>query len=198
MIVIELLEAILKLGMPVFATSWWVIHRRYKRGDITREADRRTVKTDLKAYRKKWRSDDKSSYGLMENKWMRFGGGFYGITALTTFLLIELGEVFSFQGHLSVIGEWFDNGLIGFVVDIFVNQLENFVSAITWFAYWADEDRAVFIWVGIPYAAYLLGISHASGLNVDVSENLESGEELETRIEEKDDHEKVDPSDTHP
>jgi hypothetical protein len=79
-----------------------------------------------------------------------------------------------------------------------VNQLENFISAITWFAYWADEDRSIFIWVGIPYAAYLLGISHASGLNVDVSENLESGEELETRIEEKDDNEKVDPDDTHP
>jgi hypothetical protein len=134
----------------------------------------------------------------MENKWMRFGGGFYGITALTTFLLIEIGEVFSFLGNLSVIGEWFDNGLIGFVVDIFVNQLENFISAITWFAYWADEDRSIFIWVGIPTAAYLLGISHASGLNVDVSENLESGEELEIRIEEKDDNEKVDPSDTHP
>jgi hypothetical protein len=170
MIVIEFFEAVLKLGIPVFGLSWWAIHRRYKKGDITPGADRRTVKTDLKNYRKKWRSEDKSTYGLMENKWMRFGGGFYGITALTTFMLIELGEVLNFLGNIANVVELFDDGIISFAIQLLVNQFQNFISAITWFVYWAEGDRNFLIWIGVPYGAYLLGISRAAGFKEEIDE----------------------------
>jgi hypothetical protein len=181
-IVIELLEAVIKLGLPVFGVSWWAIHRLYKKGDITPGADHRTVKSDLKAFRKKWRKNKGTEHDLMENKWMRFGGGFYGITALTTFILIELGEVIGFFQNLSAIGDLFNNGVIALVVDILVGQIRNFISALIWFTYWADEDRSIFIWIGVAYASYLLGIFRATNYHIEGQE-LDDEEEIENKIE---------------
>lgn len=183
MIVIELLEAVIKLGLPVFGVSWWVVHSLHKKGDITPGADQRTVKSDLKAFRKKWRNDKGNEYGLMENKWMRFGGGFYGLTALTTLILIELGEVVGFFQNLSAIGALIDDGVIGLVVNILVGQFENFISALIWFSYWTDEDGSIFVWIGVAYAGYLLGLFGASNSQSQV-EGLElDEEETETRVE---------------
>lgn len=162
MILMEVLEAIFKLGLPVFGVSWWAIGRLNKQGDITPGADRRTVKSDLKDFRKQWRQSNKTEYHFMENKWMRFGGGFYGITALTTFGLIELGELLNFIGNVSAISDMFNEGVIHFLVNILLSQIQNFVTALVWFAYWADGDRSILIWLGTAYISYLLGISRAS------------------------------------
>ena len=182
MIVIELLEAVIKLGLPVFGVSWWAIHSRYKKGDIAPGADNRAVKSNLKEFRKKWRKNKKSEYNLFENKWMRFGGGFYGITALTTFILIELGDLLSFFGNITAIEDLFSNGLIDLAVNILVDQIRNFVTSVIWFTFWADGDRSIFIWVGIPYASYLLAVKSASRFDSKATD-LESDDEMENKIE---------------
>ncbi len=181
MIVIEILEAVIKLGLPVFGVSWWVVHSLFKKGDITPGADQRTVKSDLKAFRKKWRKNKGNEHGLMENKWMRFGGGFYGITAMTTLILIELGELVGFFQNLSAIGELLDDGVIDLVVNILVSQIENFISAFIWFGYWTEEEGSIFVWIGVAYAGYLLGLFGASNSQVEGLELDE--EEIENRIE---------------
>jgi hypothetical protein len=182
MLVLEIFEAVLKLGLPVFVVSWWVIRRRYQKGDITPGANHRTVKSNLKKFRKKWRKDEKSEYNLLENKWMRFGGGFYGITALITFMVIELGELAGLFANIADIGNLFSNGVIEFAVSVLVNQILNFITAVIWFTYWADGDRSIFIWVGIPYISYLLAINFASGYDADLPE-AESDDDTETRVE---------------
>jgi hypothetical protein len=192
MIFIEILEATIKLGLPVFVISWFALRRRYKKGDIAPGADRQTVKSNLKDFRKEWRKNKKSEYHLLENKWMRFGGGFYGITALITLLVIELEEVVSFFANISTMGEMFSDGLIGFLVGIFMSQLENFISALVWFGYWADGDRSILIWIGVPYASYLLAINRAAKY-ADVP-----GPGIEDDIQPKVEPEKVEPEKVEP
>ncbi len=162
MILVEVLEAIFKLGLPVLVLSWLLIHRQYQTGEIAADADRQTVKSSLKKIRKAWRKDKKGRYNLIENKWMRFGGGFYGITALTTFILIELGEAVDFVVNISGVGKLLEDGLLNFVVNLLVNQFQNFIAAIIWFAYWGDDDRSIVVWIAVPYASYLLGLNLAS------------------------------------
>lgn len=162
MIYFEVLEAIFKLGLPVLVMSWLLIHRQYQTGEIAADADRQTVKSSLKKIRKAWRKDKKNRYNLIENKWMRFGGGFYGVTALVTFILIELGEVVEFVLNISSVASLLQDGLISFLVGMLVNQFQNFIAAIIWFAYWADDDRSILIWIAVPYASYLLGFNLAA------------------------------------
>lgn len=145
MIFIEVLEAIFKLGVPVMVLSWLLIHRQYQTGEIAADADRQTVKSSLKKIRKTWRKDKKNRYNLIENKWMRFGGGFYGVTALTTFILIELGEAVDFIVNISAVGNLFRDGLFNLLVNMVVNQFQNFITAIVWFAYWGNDDRSILI-----------------------------------------------------
>ena len=55
-----------------------------------------------------------------------------------------------------------NEGVIHFLVNILLSQIQNFVTALVWFAYWADGDRSILIWLGTAYISYLLGISRAS------------------------------------
>jgi hypothetical protein len=189
-IVLDLLEAIIKLGLPVMGLSWLLVHRRYQSGEIAFGADHKEIKSSLKQFKKNWRKEKKerkergepgdrkakakgkfNSYDMMENKWMRFGGGFYGVTALTTFLVIELGEAISFISNLPALAGLFEDGVFDLIISILVNQLQNFLAALIWFTYWIDEGGSIFIWIGVPYVSYLLGIKLGSRSLVEVSES---------------------------
>ena len=188
----ELLEAVIKLGLPVLGLSWWAIRRLSESGDIAPGADRRTVKSNLKEFRKKWRKNSKNGYNLIENKWMRFGGGFYGITALITLIFIELEELLSLLGNIPSIAEMFSDGLISFLVSILVNQIQNFVSALVWFSYWADGDRSIFVWIGVPYVSYLIGSHLASSFVADIEE-LEVDSQIGNTVEPKENDDLIGP-----
>jgi hypothetical protein len=157
MIIFEILEAIFKLGMPVGLLSWYLINRLYDTGRIAKDADMKTIRASLDNIKKDFKQKKKST-GFAEKKWMKFGGGFYGITALATFVLIELGEGISFILNFPGFGELFKDGLGSFIINLLLNQFQNFISALVWFAYWVDEEDSIFIWVGVPYLAYLCGM----------------------------------------
>ncbi len=163
MIIFEILGAICVLGIPVGAMSWFLVRRMYQSGRISRDADFNTVKSNVRDVKKE--SKGQTDGDFIQTKWMKFGGGFYGITALTTLILIEIGEgasfVANFPGNVSL-----ENGLIAFIISVLLNQFQNFISAFLWFGYWADEGRSIFVWVGVPYIAYLLGM-YAAGKSWD-------------------------------
>ena len=66
-------------------------------------------------------------------KWFSFGGGFYGLVALYTWLVIEWNEVWNFLTDLPGIVFSFDLGsLISLVISFFIESLMNFITAIAW------------------------------------------------------------------
>ncbi len=159
MLLFEILWAMTILGLPVALLSWYLFNRLYSSGRIAHGSDYKTVKSDLSSLKKslkKSKSDD-----FFEHRWMKFGGGFYGVTALATFFLIEFGEVWNLVFHFPGFEALFGDGLVTFVVNLLVNQFQNFISALVWFAYWIDEGDSIFVWIGVPYAAYLLGLNVA-------------------------------------
>lgn len=95
-------------------------------------------------------------------QWFRFGGGFYGLVALYTWLLIERDEVLDFLGGLSHIVLNFDLGaLIGLVIELFIESIMNFAIAIGWPAYWLSESRDAWLLLFFAYGGYWLGIKAA-------------------------------------
>ncbi|MFT4887940.1 MAG: hypothetical protein ACJAY7_001093 [Pseudohongiellaceae bacterium] len=163
MIVLEFVEAALWLGLPMAGLSWFLFSWLYNNGDIDREADQKSTKEQLKtlgkSFKKEKKLTDQSQAAYVYGRWAAFGGGFYGLAALWTFVVIEVSQSISFVFHFPGFAELFEHGLISFAVELLINQLGNIVSAFVWFAYWPSDT--MIIWVLVAYLGYRLGVKLA-------------------------------------
>ncbi len=154
----NLLHAIFELGLPVAALSWLLFYRLYSRGELARDADRKAIRAGLKQIRQESKTSKAPADSILQKKWMRFGGGFYGVAALWTLIVIEVGGALSAIAHPSSIGDMFRGGLIDFVVNWVVNQFSTFLQALLWFNWWAvrgSSQGACFVVALIGYTAGL-------------------------------------------
>ncbi|MEE8338765.1 MAG: hypothetical protein V3R56_01405 [Xanthomonadales bacterium] len=181
----ELFRALFLAGIPVAVTSylliWWALKNQYFK-DVSTLKDveghfkglskaRSRQKKEEKRRRKKGESAVELETGqqeihkmnLVHNKWLSFGGGFYGVVGLLTYAVVELGEIrdfiTQFDGFLSLISDITLELFIGF----FINSIVNFVVAIAWPAYWLSDIRSDYIWMWFvaAYAGYWAGIRFA-------------------------------------
>ncbi len=158
---LDLLRAILELGLPVAALSWLLFYRLYGRGEIARDADSKTIGAELKQIKKAAKKSKELSDSVLYTKWMKFGGGFYGVAALWTLLTIEASGVASVIAHPSLIEAMFQNGPVDFIVKQITGQVGNFVQALLWFNWWPEKGRGPFFWFVVAYVAYLAGLNLA-------------------------------------
>lgn len=163
--IFETLAAIVKLGLPVAVLSWFILRRLYRSGELDPSDDRKEIDASLKRMRKRLKRgteiDSTRSYqpaNLLQARWLKFGAGFYGTAALWTFFVIELNELGGFLSSFTGFAALFEIGVVNLLVALFVNQVMNFVAAITWFRYWATIDSAIWLWMLIAYLGYLAGM----------------------------------------
>ncbi|MCH7816618.1 MAG: hypothetical protein IIC60_08630, partial [Proteobacteria bacterium] len=76
---LDLLEALIKLGLPMVALSWFIFSWLYGSGEIDRDADRKAISARLKKMKKSFNKDAIEKPHFIFGKWMKFGGGFYGL-----------------------------------------------------------------------------------------------------------------------
>ncbi|MCH7507494.1 MAG: hypothetical protein IID60_09350 [Proteobacteria bacterium] len=99
----------------------------------------------------------------VHNKWLSFGGGFYGVVALLTYAVVELGEIrdfiTQFDGFLSFISDI----TVGLFIGLFIDSIMNFIVAIAWPVYWLSDIRSdhIWIWFVAAYAGYWAGTRFA-------------------------------------
>jgi hypothetical protein len=154
------LEATLKLGVPMVILSWLIFTWLYGRGELDRKTDRKTIDAQVKKIRKSYKKREKSKKdNYLIEKWMWFGSGFYGLAGLWTFVVIEVADIFRILFEPSLIIHSLDDGVIAAVVNVFLNQLGNVISAFVWFSYWADDGMLV--WMLAAYAGYWAGVELA-------------------------------------
>lgn len=181
----ELIRAIFKAGIPVAVTSyllvWWALKNDYL-GSVS---DMGGVEREFKRLSKKKSAEKKKVSGAKEsadseltansalpdskrlnpvhNKWMTFGGGFYGVVALLTYAVVELGEIRDFvaryDGLLNLMSQFSFNMLL----ELFIDAMMNFVVAIGWPAYWLSDIAGEYIWIwfAVAYGAYWAGSKYA-------------------------------------
>ena len=157
---VEVLMAVLEMGLPLAAISWLFFTFLYSSGEIDRSADRRAVAARMREMKQSYRSSRAvRRRNPVMAKWMRFGGGFYGLAALWTFIVIELGQFFGFMFNNPGVGSMLQDGLVSFLIEALINQLENFVMALVWFSYWPADSTVV--WVAVAYLGYWAGMELA-------------------------------------
>ena len=157
----EFLHAAFEMGLPVAALSWLLFYRLYSRGELARDADHKSIDTQLKAMRKVEKESEKHSDSILHAKWMKFGGGFYGVAAAWTLLYIEASGVVGVVLHPSVVMETFHNGIVHFITQQIASQITTLIDAAIWFNWWPERGHGPLMWFAVAYAGYLTGLNLA-------------------------------------
>ena len=157
----DLLHAAFEMGLPVAALSWLLFYRLYRRGDISRDADRKTIDAHIKAIRKEEKESKQTSDSVLHTKWMKFGGGFYGVAAAWTLIYIEVSGIVGVILHPSTVEKMFDNGIVHLIMQQISSQITTLIDAAIWFNWWPDKGHGPLIWFGVAYAGYIAGLNLA-------------------------------------
>lgn len=164
---IEVLRAALFAGLPVLMVSYLMVSRAILSDRMALFADNKGLKSAMKGMSKKYKEDKKKKTDVkginqhIINKWLYFGGGFYGLMAFITYVTIEFREIADFLGKLFDLNwsQFWSNVSFKLLVDMIVQSVLNLVDAFVWFRYWSDEINMKngWYWLIAAYLGYLLG-----------------------------------------
>lgn len=153
----ELLHALLTVGLPLsalaFVMVWWALGaglvKGTSAGDIQRDIDALGKRQSKKK--------DRQRLNPVHDKWFRFGGGFYGLVALYTWLLIEWDEIYDLVTGL---GDLLFRLDINILVNFIIGSVMNFVTAIAWPFHWMGkiDNGRPWLWLLIAYLGYRGGV----------------------------------------
>jgi hypothetical protein len=189
----ESIRAVFGAGIPIGITSfllmWWAMKHEYF-GSVSSLKDLESrVKAHTRANKERKKNEKKNKktaksgkgeitattlitgsgkkLNLVHNKWLAFGGGFYGVVALWTYIVIELVEIRDFLVNLGGFFAMMSNISFELLIGLLINSLMNFVWAIAWPGYWIGEIRSdhVWVWLLVAYFAYRLGFKFALKLH---------------------------------
>jgi uncharacterized membrane protein YqjE len=181
----ELFRAFFMAGIPVAVASylliWWALKNKYLQGasnlkdvevhfkGVSKARSRK--KKDEKKLRKKGGGAVVMKTGQQEehkmnpvhNKWLSFGGGFYGVVGLLTYAVVELGEIRDFITQFDGLSSLISDITLDLFIGFFINSITNFIVAIAWPVYWLSDIRSDYIWIWFlaAYAGYWAGTRFA-------------------------------------
>jgi hypothetical protein len=115
----------------------------------------------LKTIRKAEKESKEKSDSVLHSKWMKFGGGFYGVAAAWTLIYIEVSGIINVVFHPSVVKDVFNNGLVSFITNQITGQIATLVDAATWFSWWPGKGHSPVVWFVVAYVAYIAGLNLA-------------------------------------
>ena len=153
------MKVLMQGALPIAALSYLLFHWSIKSGRLTKTGDHKAHRAQLKALKKTTKEKKTKTGNPVHNKWLKFGGGFYGVVALWTFAVVEMTEVFQFFMNFTSVTEMAMNISPNLVIGFFINSLMNFITAIAWPAYWLDEfdSGLILLWLIAAYAGYAIG-----------------------------------------
>ena len=152
--IIDIIKAVCFAGLPIALASYFLV--------IIARKETKTKTKNAKQLKQQLQQTELSEQGFWKaflyKKWMKFGGGFYGIVTFFTYLHIEIIEVIdffqSFFGTDSILSKL---GLMIFV-EFFVDSIINFVYAFLWPFYWNKylPIGSIWVWLGTALLAYIV------------------------------------------
>ena len=151
------------LGAPLGLLSFFVYRSALRSGNITVDQSFRHLKKDMRSSLRANKNKAGAGAGQFNKRWMKFGGGFYGLMAVYTYVIIEIKDIIYFFQQFESLSAFIDQFGISMIIEIIINALTNFIHAAIWFKYWGDyfQMNQIFIWCGIAYGCYYAGFFFA-------------------------------------
>ncbi|MEE4245658.1 MAG: hypothetical protein V2I33_09620 [Kangiellaceae bacterium] len=143
----EIISAIIYAGIPIAAISYFFLQWAEGQGFIFEKKERKQDK-----------KDNQTKYNPVLEKWSTFGGGYYGIMALITYVHVEIMDLYNAFSKFESIQQMLDALTFNFLIGLIMEALYNFITAIIWFTYW-DEVLPIshgWYWLLASYAGFYL------------------------------------------
>ena len=171
---IEIFWALLMVGLPVSIFTTVLVYWTLQRGQFEESLDMKGLGQKLKAMSKANKKKDKQdpeesteNVHPLQKKWAKFGGGFYGIVAFFTYIVVEVREVFDMIMEFGGLFDFLKQLNFGVIIEFFVEALTNFITAMIWPVYWMQriDTNQTWIWFVMAYAGYWSGLKVAQVLS---------------------------------
>lgn len=166
---IEVFWALLMVGIPIgiftLGIVWWVLQRGHFKETLDIKALEREIKAMSKR-NKKNKEEDNPDLHPAQKQWAKFGGGFYGIVALFTYVVVEVIEIITMIMNVGGFIAFLRQLDLDVFINMFVEALTNFITAMVWPLYWMrriDTDQT-WVWFVMAYVGYWLGLKLAQTL----------------------------------
>ena len=163
----EAIWSLALVGVPIslftLAIAWWAM----RNGHLQDANDSKAIGLGLKAMSKRKVEPENDKRDLIQKKWAKFGGGFYGIVAFFTYVVIELTEIASMIINFGGFWSFIKSLNIGLIINIFIEAFMNFITAMVWPVYWINriDTQQTWLWFIAAYVGYLFGLKLAGQLN---------------------------------
>lgn len=148
----SLVSLVALLGVPVACLSWVLFARLFESGAVSPEQSNRELGRERELRRR-------SAEDPVAKRLTRYGGGFYGITALWTLIAAELVDLWGLLIDPSALGPMLQGGVGGLLSAFVAAQIENFVTAMTWFAFWSEGS--VVVSLAVAFVGFRAGLEAA-------------------------------------
>ncbi len=168
-LLIEVFWALLMVGIPIgvftLAIVWWALQRGHFQETLDIKALDREIKA-MSRNNKKNKKKDKPDLHPVQKKWAKFGGGFYGIVAFFTYVVVEVTEIITMVINFGGFFGFLKQLDLDVIINMLIEALTNFITAMVWPLYWMRriDTEQTWVWFVMAYVGYWLGLKLAQVL----------------------------------
>jgi len=161
------------VGVPIAVFTVALVYWALRHGSFSESMDTKALQREIKAMSQKKKGKDKGALksdavGVhpLQKKWAKFGGGFYGIVAFFTYIVVEVLEIINMVKDFGGFFDFLKQIDSGVIIHIFVEALMNFITAMIWPVYWMKhvDTNHTWVWFVVAYAGYWAGLKLAQTL----------------------------------
>ncbi len=160
--VLDVFRAILFAGLPIALASYYLVRLTSKTTQLES-----TNATQLKKELKTIAFADNKEGGfvqkMLHKKFLKFGGGFYGIMTLLTYLHIELYQIIEFINNFDGFSGFIQSIGFSMVLNFFLEAIMNMVAAFLWPFYWFKfmPIGSFWVWLIVAVLAHTFATRYA-------------------------------------
>ena len=155
---LDALHSILYAGLPVGIFSFLMVYYAYFKGYLSPSMSIKLAFAN-KGDDHKLSKKHKKQLQFLHSKWLTFGGGFYGLVALLTFMYIEIEQMVQWLLKATGFQYFLDLLTISTIINMFIESILNMIKAAIWFTYWPDvfDIGNGIVWILAAYIGYRAG-----------------------------------------
>lgn len=167
----ELFIALFYAGLPFFIASCLMLYWARAKGYRVRYQNEKKS-----AIKNEQKPRQLSAEGVIMNRWLAFGGGYYGMMAFVTYVHVEVSDIYAAFSRFESFAQLIDALSVSFLIGLIVEAIKNLITAFLWFTYWDDVYTISYgwIWLAVTYASFLLAEEVVPPAGSDLDSTLDA------------------------
>ena len=159
---LEILKAIFLAGIPIALFSYYLIVLTSSKEEL-KASNSKELKIELKTKTFVKDEEDNIFKQMLRKKFLKFGGGFYGVLTFITYIHIEIYQLLDFMKSFSGFKNFIDDLGWKMIFNFFLEAIMNMISAFLWPFYWVKimPIGSFWIWIIIAIIAHSAATRYA-------------------------------------